>query len=253
MLFQNNLRKRFGFTLVELLVVIGIISLLIAILLPALGRAYEHAKMVNCLSNLRQMAISAQMYANLNQGDCPISYYFATDGATTITYCWDLTTIDTPGQPKRVVPGLLWHSGDPTKIQQCPSFDGKANWLVDPYTGYNYNTSYIGHGQFESMASPAKLASIRHSSTTAMFGDGQWGDGADKFMRAPFPNPGDQTFFGRWSGTQGFRHLQKTNVGFCDGHAETLSGRFTDNSDGSQNIALGTGFISKDNRLYGAP
>jgi len=61
-------RKPKGFTLVELLVVIGIIALLIAILLPALSRAREQAKNTQCLSNLRQLAMVYQFYANDNQG-----------------------------------------------------------------------------------------------------------------------------------------------------------------------------------------
>jgi prepilin-type N-terminal cleavage/methylation domain-containing protein/prepilin-type processing-associated H-X9-DG protein len=64
-------RQNKGFTLVELLVVIGIIALLISILLPSLSKARETANRVKCGSNLRQIGQALLLYANENKGDYP--------------------------------------------------------------------------------------------------------------------------------------------------------------------------------------
>ena len=67
--FQKLYRK--GFTLVELLVVIGIIALLISILLPSLNKAREAARRVKCLSNMRQIALAMNMFTQDNNGLMP--------------------------------------------------------------------------------------------------------------------------------------------------------------------------------------
>jgi len=231
-------RRRRAFTLVELLVVIGIIAVLVGVLLPAMSGARDVARTTSCLGNLRQLALAAQHYVITNRGQFPVARWGGDN--------WDFSIVNC-----KPVPGLLWRGQTDLRIQQCPSFDGKANSL-DPYTGYNYNTSYVGHGQGETVESPARLAQVRDPSRTALFGDGEFYNGANKFMRAPFPHAGDQTTTTRAAGTQGYRHSgHTTNVAFCDGHAESWRDRYVKTIPSEMpKVGARTGFLSEDNSMY---
>jgi prepilin-type N-terminal cleavage/methylation domain-containing protein/prepilin-type processing-associated H-X9-DG protein len=68
---QTKIGRRGGFTLVELLVVIGIIAILMSMLMPALSRAKQKAHRISCLNNVRQIGLAATLYAGDFDGEYP--------------------------------------------------------------------------------------------------------------------------------------------------------------------------------------
>ena len=235
------MRHERAFTLVELLVVIGIITLIGGLLLPAVSAVRQSATSTACLSNLRQMAAAATDYAMRNGGTFPPAQW-SDPADPTVLRGWDFAKRG--GQVTG--PGFLWAPQPVTAAQQCPAFEGAAQSAGDRYTGYNYNTSYVGRGTGELVSAPARAARVRRPSRTLLFGDGEWKLGANKYMRSPLRSPSEDPVTyadgsaSRAAGTQGFRHRGATNAAFCDGHAESLRDR-TD--AGNANVAAKTGFL----------
>jgi prepilin-type N-terminal cleavage/methylation domain-containing protein len=124
-------RRRDGFTLVELMVVIGIITLLISILLPVLSRVRRAALEVVCQSNLRQLGIGVQMYANQNRGALPQK---GPDGSDKVTNNFgppskDVTGYDDPG---------IWFNAITPLINQKSYYDmlvADSHGQPAPYPG----------------------------------------------------------------------------------------------------------------------
>lgn len=241
-----------GFSLIEMLIVAAVLGVLMAILLPALGRVRAAGRDVQCKANLRQMAIAAQRYA-VEFDAYPVAVRYENDGAfKTVAWDWVQTASG------EISPGPLWaHSDHPGEVQQCPDYHGHSSFGADPYTGYNYNTSYIGGeasygGGWDDVRWGVRPALCRRESTCAVFGDGGRAGGTNKFMRAPGAD-GSLTLI--YNGGQSFRHSGGTNVSYLDGHVGSVEqprkGKRASDSLLDQWMGFpDNGFLSDTDRAY---
>ncbi len=273
-----------AFTLLEVLVVIGITGLLVSILLPALHKVRGEGKRIYCMNNLRQMGVAAQAYTHNYDGFYPIAQYTTATAERKVGHCWDFSVEqDRVGGGKEVTAGILWDGGTVEEVHQCPSLEGPANSSDTPYSGYNYNTSYIGHGAGEEVSAeyvgrvevcqveifegvsvdieivmPVKATMVGRPGECALFGDGGYNGGANKFMRSPWSWAGDTNIGRRAAGAQSYRHLKMTNVCWADGHATSERARFVNSSESVVESIEGfnkkandkLGFLSRNNHAY---
>jgi prepilin-type N-terminal cleavage/methylation domain-containing protein/prepilin-type processing-associated H-X9-DG protein len=238
---KNNMKRnrshRFGFTLVELLVVIGIIALLISILLPALSKARESGNRVSCLSNLRQIGMAFGMYSNDHNGYLPVT---PKTGAGTDEDAWYWQAPRLPLIGDSPIGGVLGLTSHNYKVMVCPADDvaarkrGGANFYP-----FSYSINIFAHGN--KTAAVIKLVQFQRAADKGLI-----------FEEDPYTiddgNCEAWTTAGSWKSLNllSARHDSKNvrqlpdqpaaagcpnqdvrgNVAFADGHADTVARRY---------------------------
>ncbi len=235
---------RKAFTLVELLIVIGIIALLISILLPTLGRAREQAVTFQCLSNLRQCGIAFFEYAQDYHDIMP----------------YPTTTLN---------PGQLWFNAiDPylaahvnttrsgvagqrayTAIKQCPAVNsvwgiaktnndgdglrGAQNTTTEFARSYKMNSYLRNSSPIAANYHACNITMVRDTTNFVVLGDGismdyvgtfpnQYDNGQFSMDPSFPPYPANQNAGGPIASPPALRHMGGCNILFVDGHAANI-------------------------------
>jgi prepilin-type N-terminal cleavage/methylation domain-containing protein/prepilin-type processing-associated H-X9-DG protein len=233
-----------AFTLVELLVVIGIIALLIAMLMPALNRARDSANTIACLSNHRQLVLLLNMYATENKGSLPFATE-CTEGSGPIT-----CSAGHPWKPHLTFReyAILRGANSARKCTGSGSRHWNANtktlaaggispgdeyedprWItlsqrIAPRDDHNQQNAGASASPAERWRRIQKMSYFRQSSKIMAT--------VDAFVKTemengvPTPAKNEDNCGGFWHPTERlrFRHgmnLDRINLGFLDGHAET--------------------------------
>ena len=234
MVTRTKKMRRRAFTLVELLVVIGIIALLLGILMPSLASTRRQAQAVVCLSNLRQVGVGLLLYAQDNKGYFPRS---------SMTANWP-----PPQEPFLVRPwpeALFSYLTTGTFESSHPTADASDRWQKlfwgmyrcpsdlrgqDGTWKFNLATLYEDHWSYAKNVLPEygksydprytqclKITQIPRSSATVLFAETKADGMGDHFMVDDWSADGSDATIDKT------RHGSVSNYLYCDGHAAAAS------------------------------
>ena len=197
-----------GFTLVELLVVIGIIALLVSIILPGLARARDGVKRVVCLNNARSLLAASRAFSNEHRGLLPNPNWLSLESRDPVGWLYTSPNRGPDINHRRA--GQLWkYLGGSHDSYRCPAHDiSFAKGPTEYLTSYIMNGSVCGYG---GIPAPATAYEYR-----------QFAGDAALFVE------GDEAGFNDGSSTPNevqlsTRHGAAAVIGCFDGHAEFMN------------------------------
>ena len=256
--------SRAAFTLVELLVVIGIIAVLISILLPSLSAARRAAMSIQCASNIRQLLTGCTMYANDNKGYWPAGtddgYWLGPNN-----HRWHGSRPNASAAfDFNLDPSPLKRYLQAGKVKVCPALgENVQSGYETGCGGYGYNYGFIGGSMYAlgrwdawGYQTTAKMTQVKNTAEKIAIADSA-APYNGQLVESSFLEPPDG---GGWplSPTIHFRHNNhQANIGWADGHvtSEQLSWTWKIGDPGNYYAVdlktLGLGwFAATDNRLF---